>query len=88
MTRRVNTIIALSLFAALAGAGTVLATTQQVFAASGQNLSPAASPVRAHFNPKEIKIDRVVPWQKKQQRARTLKLRPRTATHRAKRRVR
>ncbi len=83
MTRRVNTIIALSFFAALAGSGTVLVTTQQVSAASGQNLGPAASPVRTHFNPKEIKISKSVPWKHKQQRARTLKRRTRTGKRRA-----
>ncbi len=83
MTRRVNTIIALSLFAALAGAGMVLATTQQVSAASGQNLSLSASPVRAHFNPKEFRIKKSVPWKPQQQRARALKRRALTVRRRA-----
>ena len=88
MARRVNNITALAFLTVLAGASAVLVTTQQVSAASGQNLSTTANPVDAHFNPKEIRIDKSVPWQTRQQQARTLKRRARTVKHRTTRTAR
>ena len=88
MARRVNNITALTFLTVLACASAVLVTTQQVSAASGQNLSATANPVDTHFNPKEIKIDRSVPWQTKQQRARMVKRRALTIKHRTRRTAR